>query len=100
VEAQKKHQKEIAQLEEELQEVQQAMSQFEGEGSSQEDDLQLMDSQVMRLTMCEYIGLHFTLSYVTASHNFLISKWTLRKPAVSAYILCVAHQAAWHMAEL
>ena len=53
VEAQKKHQKEIAQLEEELHEVQQAMSQFEGEGSSQEDDLQLMDSQVMRLTMCK-----------------------------------------------
>ena len=47
VESQKKHQQEIAQLEEELQEVQRAMNQFEGEGGSQEDDLQLMDSQVM-----------------------------------------------------
>jgi len=47
VEGQKKHQQEIAQLEEELQEVQHAMSQFEGEGGSQEEDLQLMDSQVM-----------------------------------------------------
>ncbi|XP_065903678.1 structural maintenance of chromosomes protein 1A-like [Dysidea avara] len=46
VESQKKHQQEIAQLEEELQEVQRAMNQFEGEGGSQEDDLQLMDSQV------------------------------------------------------
>lgn len=52
MESQKKHQKEVEQLEQELQEVQQAMAQFEQEGDSQDDDLQLMDSQVEECMCC------------------------------------------------
>ena len=68
LESQKKHQKEVEQLEQELNEVQQAMSQFEQEGDSQDDDLQLMDSQVKEYVLCfnllaDNLFCHFVASY-------------------------------------